>query len=64
MCDGGVRRGGEQRFVHLSVVVGRECDEAAQRVVCRERHLHGFVAARGLRERGEDVAVERTLVAE
>ena len=48
LCRDRIGRGGEQRFVHLPVVVCRECQEFAQGIVGGEGYLHGFVAAGGL----------------
>ena len=62
-CDR-VGRRGEQRLVHLSVVVARQCEELAQCVIGREGHLYSLVTTCGLRELGQDVAVEGTLIAE
>ena len=59
----GIGTGSEERFVHLTVIVGGESEELAERIVCGETNLNGFVSAGGLRDARQDVSVERGLVA-
>ena len=54
---GGEGGRGEEWAVHLSFVVGRDGEEPRYGVVCREGDLHRFVATRGLRKGGEEIAL-------
>ena len=60
----GVRRGCEERAVHLTVVVQREGEVLGDGIIGSETCLHHLVAACGLRGEGEDVALDGALVAE
>lgn len=55
--------GGEQGFVELIVVEGCQREVLAQGIVGRETDMECLVAAGGLGQSAEDVAIERALVA-
>ena len=60
----GIGTRGEERFVELMVVEGCQRKVLAQGIVGRETDMECLVAAGGLGQSAEDIAIERALVAE
>ena len=62
--SGGEGGRGEERTIHLTFVVSRDGEETRHGIVGREGYLYSTVAAGGLRDCGENVALECALFAQ
>ena len=60
----GVARRGKQRCICLTIIVGRERQQTAQRIVGHKRHLQRGVATRGGRGAAGDIAGDSSLLTE